>query len=339
MNKIDLNELKDEKKEIYSFLWANKKFDFHVVLSGKDSHSYEFEFAGQDLMSYVGDSLANNFGIKKDKELFKEKFKMACSGTGDEIKKITTLHSSSLCALLFFFNVTESHPIRIPGYENYVFTSSYFEFKNKVIGFPSNVDIVLLGKNTENSKNVILFLESKFSEYITGIKKANKKYEIGKSYFSDSEDCFSKPIYDSLEKDGLLELKKESKYYLTTKTDKYIEGIKQMISHYYGIRNYINDDFYENDNPCLGNIKSHNAEEILLGEILFDNFGDDIKKCYLKPYEDDYDYLAKLINKTFKGSNGKEFKMLEKSLHYFDLRDMCLTDYPIIKDFYFGNNK
>ena len=335
MNKIDVNELKDEKKEIYNFLWANKEFDFNVVLSGEGSHSYEFEFAGQDLMSYVGESLANNFEIEKDKELFKEKFKMACSGTGDEIKKITTLHSSSLCALLFFFNVTESHPIRIPGYENYVFTSSYFEFKNKVIGFPSNIDVVLLGKNAETSKNVILFLESKFSEFIM---TRQKRLEIGSSYFKKGS--FSEPIYQKLKDKKILDFD-ENTSCLISCSDKgqYIDGIKQMVSHYYGVRNFIKGDFYKKDNPCREKIENHSAKEILLGEVLFDNFGNDIKEHYLKPYEEDYCKLAKIINEQSKELNGKKFKVLENSLHYSDLEEICLADYPIIRDFYFGNNK
>ena len=44
---------------------------------------------------------------------FDEKFGQACSGSGQEERRISTLHSSSLCALLFFYNVTEKHPLKI----------------------------------------------------------------------------------------------------------------------------------------------------------------------------------------------------------------------------------
>lgn len=111
-----------------------------------------------------------------------------------------------------------------------------------------------------------------------------------------------------------------------------------MISHYYGIRNFLEEDFYEKNNPCLENIKQHNAKGILLGEILFDNFSNEIKEKYQRTYEKNYCYLAKLVNKIFKGSNNKTFKMLEKSLSYSSLKNICLNDYPIIKDFYFGRN-
>ena len=331
---INVEELKNEnKKLIYKHLWDNKHLGFNVIIKGVTDPSYEFEFAGKSFFDFIGEAIADNFGIN-DKKLFVEKFNMACSGTGEEINKITTLHSSSLCSLLFFFNVTESHPIRLPGLDNYVFTDSYFEYKNKVIGFPSNIDVVLLGKNERTKENVILFLESKFSEYITGVTKANKKYEIGKSYFD--KDCVSEPIYDALIQDNFFELEKGPKFYLIARSEKYIEGIKQMISHYYGVRNFINDEYYEKDNPCNEKIKKHEPTEILLGEILFDNFSEDIKGHYLKNYEEDYCKLAEIINKQPKELNNKSFKMLEKSLHYSDLENICLSDYPIIKHFYFG---
>ena len=155
-DKIDVNELKNKEKQIiYKHLWANR--------------------------SFVSESLANNFGIEKEKDVFIKKFEMSCSGTGGELKKITTLHSSSLCALLFFFNV-DTMPLKMRGLENCEFTQSFFEFKNKVIRYPSNIDVVLLGKNKITNKKVILFLESKFSEYITGINKKDTKYKIGKAY-------------------------------------------------------------------------------------------------------------------------------------------------------------
>lgn len=137
-----------------------------------------------------------------------------------------------------FFYVSENNPLCIKGLDEYEFTKSIFEFKNKVIKKPSNVDVVLLGKN-KSDENVILFLESKFSEYITGITKTEKKYEVGKSYFDkDKEACYSYPIYISSFADKLLRFD-ESNHKLYADSDKYIEGIKQMISHYYGVRNFL----------------------------------------------------------------------------------------------------
>ncbi|MCR5766753.1 MAG: hypothetical protein K6G09_12365 [Treponema sp.] len=124
-----------------------------------------------------------DFFEKSNKELFLKKFQMVCSGSGDEIKKITTLHSSSLCALLFFYNVTKTNKLIFPYSElhDIEFYDSLFEVKNQVIRSPSNIDVVLIGENKKGSK-VIFFLESKFSEYILGINKKGDKFELGKSY-------------------------------------------------------------------------------------------------------------------------------------------------------------
>lgn len=331
---IKIDELKNEnKKLLYKHLWENKHFGFNVIRTGKTDPSYEFEFAGKSFVDFIGEAIADNFDIK-DKEFFLEKFNMSCSGTGDEIKKITTLHSSSLCALLFFFNVREYNKLIFEELKGYEFTQSFFEFKNKVIGYPSNIDVVLLGKNIKTKKKVILFLESKFSEYITGINNPGTQYEIGKSYFK--EGCFSAPIYNSLS--GNVTLKNvDGKYYISADTSKYLEGLKQMVSHYFGIRNFMNKEYYEKDNEILPLVLDYKAEEFLLGEILFDNFGKDLRDKYLLPYEEDYTNLAKIINAQCEKERITNFHVIENSLHYSSLalKDF-ISDFPKIKDFYFG---
>ena len=330
-NKIDFEELKTPKKEIYESLWKNCDFDFEVAKKGNKDPSYEIAFSDKTLIDFVGDKIALSFDINKNKKTFAKKFQMACSGTGDELKKITTLHSSSLCALLFFFNV-DNKKLVIPSLSEYEFTESYFEFKNKVIGYPSNIDVVLLGKNINTGKKVILFLESKFSEYITGtgIIKASKI----ESYFKT--DRYSAPIYESIDKEEYFDFKKKDGFY---NSEKYNEGIKQMISHYYGIRNFMekpadNEDVYKN-------IREYGAEEIILGEILFDNFAKDNKlEEKLINYKKDYSKLADIINDEYKKDEKKpeniEFKVLTESLVYSDLQEY-ISDFPKIKKFYFGN--
>ena len=328
-NKIDFEELKTPKKEIYEYLWGNCDLDFEVAKKGVTDPSYELAFEGKTLIDFVGDKIALSFDINKNKETFAKKFQMACSGSGDELKKITTLHSSSLCALLFFFNV-DNKKLVIPSLSEYEFTESYFEFKNKVIGYPSNIDVVLLGKNINTGKNVIFFLESKFSEYITGTKKK----KVGKSYFKSGSP--SLPIYNCIEKDKSFDFNKENGF---NNSEKYNEGIKQMISHYYGIRNFMekpadNEDVYKN-------IRDYKAEEIILGEILFDNFAknSDLEKK-LNNYKDDYSKLAKIINDQYDIDKTKpeniKFKVLTESLVYSDLQEY-ISDFPKIKKFYFGN--
>ena len=117
--------------------------------------------------------LINIFNIK-DSTLFEEKYKMAVGGSGNEGDKITTLHSSSLCALLHFYNV-EKHALTLEFKtknnkngeikRRVRFTKSVFEFKSPVIDNPSNMDVVLIGKDETSNEDVVLFLESKFAEY------------------------------------------------------------------------------------------------------------------------------------------------------------------------------
>ncbi|MCR5386029.1 MAG: hypothetical protein K6E69_02815 [Treponema sp.] len=329
-NSINIDDLKnDKKKKIYKHLWENQEFGFNIVKTGKTDPSYEFE-----LIDYIGTGLAKIFDIKSQKNLFLSKFRMSCSGNGDELQKITTLHSSSLCALLFFFNV-DNHPLEIKGLNGYEFSKSFFEFKNKVIGYPSNIDIVLLGINKKTKKRVILFLESKFSEYITGVTKVGKSFEIGKSYFSNKIDCFSKPIYEELKNQKILNYRKKGeKFYLESSEDNYIEGLKQLISHYYGIRNFIRNKFYEKDNNSLKDIKNYNAEEVILGEILFDNFGKDLE-FYYTTYEEKYQKLADIIDEQCKKEKITNFRVHNKIFKYSDLKN-SLIDFPRIKSFYFG---
>lgn len=330
-NKIDFEELKNPKKEIYEYLWGNCDLDFEVAKKGVTDPSYEIAFSDKTLIDFVGDKIALSFDINKNKDTFAKKFQMACSGTGDELKKITTLHSSSLCALLFFFNV-DNKKLVIPSLSEYEFTESYFEFQNKVIRSPSNIDVVLLGKNIKTGKNVIFFLESKFSEYITG----TGKIEVSESYFKS--DRYSAPIYESIEKEESFNFNKKDGFY---NSKKYNEGLKQMISHYYGIRRFMNHEFVADNEDVYKNIREYGAEEIILGEILFDNFAKNSGLTEkLNNYKDDYSKLAGIINKEYKNDEKKpeniEFKVLEKSLSYSELEEY-ISDFPKIKKFYFGN--
>ena len=331
-NKIDFEELKNPKKEIYEYLWGNCDLDFEVAKKGVTDPSYEIAFSDKTLIDFVGDKIALSFDINKNKDTFAKKFQMACSGTGDELKKITTLHSSSLCALLFFFNV-DNKKLVIQSLSEYEFTESYFEFKNKVIRYPSNIDVVLLGKNIKTGKKVILFLESKFSEYITGIGKK----KVSQSYFKSG--CYSAPIYESIEeKEESFDFNKENGF---NNSEKYNEGLKQMISHYYGIRRFMKGEFFDDNENVYNNIREYGAEEIILGEILFDNFAKDNKlEDKLKKYKEDYSELATIINKQYEKDETKpkniEFKVLLESLSYSELQKY-ISDFPKIKKFYFGN--
>ena len=312
---IDLKELSGDKKNFYEYLWKDNSFSAEPILTGKTDHSYEFF----NVINDVSIKMAELFDLQNKSEFYK-KFKMSCSGNGDEIKKITTMHSSSLCALLFFYNVTKDNTLTInyPGLENVVFYESLFEVKNKVIRFPSNVDVVLIGYNINNEEEkVLLFLESKFSEYITGITKKGKSYEIGKGYI---DSCDTKKIYCSevLEDFGLkLDTSHHDKYYLIPDTDKYVEGIKQMVSHHVGIRNFLQSGPYnKNDEEVIQKLKAllndKDKLKVILGEIVFDNFPEkQLQK--LDEYEKDYLKISDLLNSIY---NDCGVKVLDKTLRY-----------------------
>ena len=178
---------------------------------------------------------------------------------------------------------------------------------------------------------MILFLESKFSEYITGINKKDTEYKIGKAYLK--EGCFSKPIYDELNSRGCLQYNEKNGSFTASKP-KYIEGLKQIVSHYYGIRNFLISDYYEKDNRNLDAVKEYGAEEFILGEIVFDNFGKELADA-LKSYEEDYEQLAEIINNQCKKDKIGNLRVLPESLKYSDLKDY-ISEFPKIKNFYFG---
>lgn len=223
--------------------------------AGKTLSSWSKSFA--DIKGDKCSSLKEIFGIKD--KTFEEKFKQAVSGL--EKKRIMTLHSSSLLALLLFHSVSEENPIHfcING-KVVAFTNVQFEVKNTVdksdSTTKSNVDIVLSGSG------YTLYLESKFSEYLDS-GKANISNTL---YYNE----IFKRLRRYLEQAGL---KIDMDKICIEGRGKYCEGPKQMISHYLGIKTSVKTD------------QSH----VVLGEILFD-FGK-LSKNKLGSYKDIYKSL------------------------------------------------
>ena len=127
INELDFEELKGNKKNIYTHLWNKSDLDFEVQRIGKSDFSYQFEI-NNDIINQIGSGMANVFALN-ERELFLEKFRQACSGNGNEISKITTLHSSSLCSLLFFyaFGWLGRFLQILPGQQRYFLTGRYSE--------------------------------------------------------------------------------------------------------------------------------------------------------------------------------------------------------------------
>ena len=95
------------------------------------------------------------------------------------------LHSSSRLALLTFYNISDENTLVLNIHGNDVeFNYSTFEFKNPVIGYPSNMDIVLVSKDRKTA----LFLESKFSEYY--VSAGNKSTPISVQYATNRYSSF-----------------------------------------------------------------------------------------------------------------------------------------------------
>ena len=369
-------KLDNEKKQmLYKRMWDGTEFSSKLFISkknwtGKESKDSFFinapitTFLMSKLVSAMAVDLANAFDINDElkRALFMGKMEQACSGSGEEVYKISTMHSSSLCSLLFFYGVSPENKLEIElsiGEEkkSYLFTKSVFEFQNKVMkrGAPSNMDIVLLGsEKCDTSKKVILFLESKFSEYYVDVSKA---LEISSSYLKNA---YGKEIYEKLVKESNGKYSKvngkdpKKHFKLTVAEEEYLSGIKQMISHYIGVRNLITDVLTEKrkvyDDNEVKELVNTNAE-VLLGTILFDKLFEDSndREKYYDGYKVNYEYLAKILNEVSKTSDkGKNLErtqqltVLEKPLTYagvflseegkqFELDEK-------VKKYYFGND-
>ena len=202
-------------------------------------------------LAFAGHCIKDVFKI--DNPMFCSKFVEAISGDGQEANKIMTLHSSSLASLLVFYSVSKDNPIYVTvnGKEE-KFIQSQFEVKNEVSfgsGNYSNIDVVLLGENC------ILYLESKFSEYL-----GSGPVEVRKVDYYDE---IYERLSGTLKEAGVHLVQKESKRFLGRIDGKpfYNEGLKQMISHFLGVTT----ELKKSKDKFKG-------KTVVLGEILF-NFG------------------------------------------------------------------
>lgn len=214
------------------------------------------------------DTLQRIFGVN---ETARKLFDVATSGDGHEKERILTLHSSALLAFLCFNDVA-NHPITIDGT---VYDEVMFEVKNDVIdaslGKPSNIDVLLMGENRKK----LLFLESKFTEYLTGgkVELSPERYE--KFYdilFKKCTFTFSSDLVDVLNKPD--KTNKEpytvEKIRLSTgkKTTDYLHGIKQAFSHLLGLATGPASE-QAHGNEAYDQSLLDNASEIKFASIVF----------------------------------------------------------------------
>lgn len=338
-------------RKLYNGMWRDnpvaKEADTRKTIAkngeGELVHSENsFAFAIKD----EAEILIRTFGINKhNEEIFRNKLNMACNSLGHGGEKITTMHSSALCALLFFYNVSENNKLHINGVGT--FSKSVFEYKSPVINAnsPACMDVVLIGENEDKDK-VVMFLKSKFSEYYTSTSRCHN--HIRKRYQTHR---YSENIYkqEFMHKLGT-SMHDENEYYFKLKADEeyYMAGIKQMISCYVGIRNDMD--------PSCGFIKQNDSDQdevskmiatgakIILAEIVFDKVIGDMlisnNKTYLESYSEKYEILANKMNEEIEADElSDKLYVLPNLLKYSMFQDEDL-DYILdekVKMFYFGH--
>lgn len=383
---ITFEKMKEEHKVLYSNMWGGTEFcsdDFITNKNWTGSKSKDSFFVKtpettkvfEKIIPSLAKDLANTFELQ-NKNLFTEKLRQACGGSGKEAMKIATMHSSSLCSLLFFYNLSGKSDDLSDGNrlvlelgkdnKRYSFYKSLFEFQNVVIGrgSPSNMDVVLLGHEICKdkgvaSKPVVLFLESKFSEYY--FCTSTTLEDIPKSYL---ENDFGKVIYEELingEVDSEVSIFKYSKikgknpkkqFGLSVSQPVYLGGIKQMISHYIGVRNLLAGEVVEK-RTCEVHKDVVTAVEkgatVLLGSVLFDDLFEKVedKKKYYGAYEGAHIELAKILNEVSNGVKGvagtDRLTVLEEPLTYTKLlEEMKKQNFQLdkkVEDYYFRKSK
>ena len=253
--KFDEKDLKKGNKNIYDKLGVEelglKPINDNFYYRSKDKKSIGFKMNVSDT---VAERFKDIFGLEQyNFDIFKKKLAQSISGDGQELSKINALHSSSLCALLMFYNINEETKTTFTV-DGHKYTSSFFEVKNDVISSPSNMDVVLTNEKTKE----ILFIECKFSEYLS----KNKKYKLPEGYKKYYKDKYFGDI--DFEKDIV-----------------FPDGLKQLVAHYIGIdrfrsKKYSDDEldaFYpnEDDLKLRKHIYDHQLEyeNIAFMEVIF----------------------------------------------------------------------
>ncbi len=308
MNK-KINELK-KYKDIYEGINIDFIDDEYIHVSKNKDRLY-FSNPGKQVIikKEILELFKKIFNLEDDKE-FDKHFDIVVTGQGKEINKISNLRSSSLCSLLNFYKVSEDNPIII---DDTKYTKVSFEVKNPVINSPSSIDLVL------ESEDKVLYLESKFSEYYS--KESLNYSDKYIKYWENIKDFFDKYTTVKSSKEGYVRLIKRQK------PNCYTEGIKQMISHYIGVINFINNGEDKDTRIKLGNRK------VELATILFDN--DKWSKDEFNFYKEDYEELISMLkaektkenfaNIICDGDKSEKEALIKKLNDKLNIRDTILT--------------
>lgn len=279
---------------------------------GESKNSYRFVSHTQS----VCDTLRSIF--KLEVEPFVAKFERAISGDGQEEKRIDRLASSSLLALLCFHRVSKEHKLklRLNG-KDYLFNEVDFECKNPISKGSdkcSNVDVVLVGPKAK------LYLESKFGEYFS---RSSDYTDISEEAYGVLYREFFKRDWETLKcsfGDAIAISSNDGKPH-------YCSGIKQMISHYQGLRTLLSG------NEAAGK----QGKEIFLGTILFDGFGGKLDRKH-QHFDDYVKCYGEFLKNAPRGKDG--FKLVDKILTYQDVFDGTEVNRSLlparVRQFYFA---
>ena len=262
------------------------------------------------------------FGIED--VAFDEAFRIVTGGVGNELTKINSLTSSSLLSLLVFYPLfykSAKESLTLSVNRNLIsFINCFFEVRNKVIRLPSCMDLVMQSED----KKTLLFLESKFLEY----EDITTKATYGKGYYN----LYSQYISDYLAGVTVTQDNK-GRTQLTSKTEGYIEGIKQSISHLIGLvcgpKDYTTECYTQEYLNAYSEAYKE-AKILVYGTILFNPSKFDGDSA---PYAKYADLYTRIIGKqgdeiverirawchaNHKNDEGKEISILEHPLTYQD---------------------
>ena len=216
---------------------------------------------------------------------------------GNAQSKILTLHSSALLAFLCFNDVA-NHPITITiSDDKTVYDEVMFEVRNGVItaSNPSNVDVLLMGENRKK----LLFLESKFTEYLSGgkVTLSPDRYETFYTKLTRKFDCPFSVGYVTVNSKTDKSQKTKYALYKGKKKSQYLEGIKQAFSHLLGIATGPAKNQTKGNEDYTRSLLD-NADEIKFASIVFN-----CDKDKFKEYDDLYKSVfenSDLIKDTIK---------------------------------------
>lgn len=267
------------------------------------------------------DRLKSAFNLSIDSQSF-DRFKMATSGV--EWKEINQLNSSALLAFLCFYKINNDNKVTIPGIGE--FNNVYFEIKSPLkIHAKSNMDVVLTNDDT------VLFLESKFTEYLS----PTKAYKSRIAYEDYYKEIFKGNL--SIGDISIVTLSDKCLWSCSTGNRAYFEGLKQLISHTLGICNTLTQPKPKSWEVAEGNLGA--KKHFVLAEILFKFEEDAESKEHLESYVNYYTRLQDKLNayiKNQKLAHEADFTVHKTLLTYQDIfkENMKLLD-ESVASFYF----